>query len=87
MIDIQGSAVSKSMSSVLCINSAPSLKQDLQHKGFATPDRKRYLGIELAKTIEDTVRETMQRIDMKAIKRIILCHYPTYRHHPQGDPN
>ncbi len=86
MIDIQGVSglkINVNKSSALCINSAPSLKQDLQHKGFATPDRKRHLGIELAKTIEDTV----QRIDMKAIKRRILCHYPTYRHPPQGDPN
>jgi hypothetical protein len=34
------------------------------------------LGIELAKTIEDTVRETIQKIDMKAVKRRILATTP-----------
>ncbi len=33
----------------------------------------RHLGIELAKTIEDTIGETMQKIDMKAVKRRILA--------------
>ncbi len=36
----------------------------------------RHLGIELATTIEDTVRETMQKIDMKAVKRRILATTP-----------
>jgi hypothetical protein len=36
----------------------------------------RHLGIELAKTIEDMVRETMQKIDMKAVKRRILATTP-----------
>jgi hypothetical protein len=36
----------------------------------------RHLGIELAKTIEDTVRTTMQKIDVKAVKRRILATTP-----------
>jgi hypothetical protein len=50
--------------------------RDLQRKGFATPDGMRHLGIELAKTIEDTVRTTMQKIDVKAVKRRILATTP-----------
>jgi hypothetical protein len=36
----------------------------------------RHLGIELCKTIEDTMRETLQKIDLKAMKRRILATSP-----------
>jgi hypothetical protein len=62
--------------SALCINSAPSLIQDLQHRGFTTPDSMRHLGIELAKSIEDTVRVTTQKMDLKAVRRRILATTP-----------
>jgi hypothetical protein len=55
-------------SSVLCINTSPALIQDFQLRGFTTPNRMRHLGIELSKSIEDTMQETLQKIDLKAIK-------------------
>jgi hypothetical protein len=58
------------------MNSPPALIQELQHKGFATPDSMKHLGIELGKTMEDTMRETLQKIDLKAIKRRILATSP-----------
>jgi hypothetical protein len=61
---------------LLCLNTEPSLILDLQQKGFSTPNSMRHLGIELAKTIEETVRETIQKIDMKAVKRRILATTP-----------
>jgi hypothetical protein len=36
----------------------------------------RHLGIELCTTIEDTMRETLQKIDLKAIKQRILATSP-----------
>jgi hypothetical protein len=58
---VSGLNINVNKSSALCINSEPSLIQDLQQKGFSTPDSMRHLGIELAKTIEGMVRETMQK--------------------------
>ncbi len=63
--------------SALCINSAPSLIQDLQHTGFTTPESMRHIGIEIARTIEDTICETTHKIDMKAVKRRILATTPS----------
>ncbi len=70
---VSGLNINVKKSSALGINSAPTLIQDLQHKGFSMPNNMRHLGIELAKTIEDTVRETMQKVDLKAVKRKILA--------------
>ncbi len=39
-------------------------------------DSMRHLGIELARTIEETVKATMQKIDLKAVKRRILATTP-----------
>jgi hypothetical protein len=63
-------------SSVLCINTPPALIQDFQHRGFTTPNSMRHLGIELSKAIEDTMQETLQKIDLKAIKRRTLVTSP-----------
>ncbi len=60
----------------LCINLSPELIKELQHRGFATPEAMRHLGIELSITIEDTMRETMQKIDTKTLKRRILATTP-----------
>jgi hypothetical protein len=65
---VSGLNINVRKSSALCINTAPSLVQDLQNRGFTTPTSMRHLGIELAGTIEDTVRETIQKIDLKAVK-------------------
>jgi hypothetical protein len=73
---VSGLNINVKNSSALCIYSAPTLIQDLQHKGFSMPNNMRHLCIELAKTIEDTVRETMQKVDLKAVKRRILATTP-----------
>jgi hypothetical protein len=73
---VSGLNINLRKSSVLCINSSPALVKDFQHKGFATSDSMRHLGIELCITIEDTMRETLQKIDLKAIKRRILATFP-----------
>jgi hypothetical protein len=46
------------------------------YRSNTTPASMRHLGIELAGTIEDTVRETIQKIDLKAVKRRILATTP-----------
>jgi hypothetical protein len=73
---VSGLNINVRKSTALCINSAQSLVQELQDRGFATPTSMRHLGIELAGTIEDTVRETIQKIDLKAVKRRILATTP-----------
>ncbi len=73
---VSGLIINIRKSSAPCINSARSLIQDLQHRGFTTPESMRHLGIEIARTIEDTLCETTQKIDMKAVKRRILATTP-----------
>jgi hypothetical protein len=73
---VSGLNINLRKSSVLCINSPPALIQDFQRKGFATPNSMRHLGLQLSKTIEDTMRETLQKIDLKAIKQRILATSP-----------
>jgi hypothetical protein len=65
---VSGLNINLRKSSVLCINTPPALIQDFQHRGFTTPSSMRHLGIELGKSIEDTMQETLQKIDLKAIK-------------------
>ncbi len=52
---VSGLNINVRKSTALCINSAQSLVQELQDRGFATPASMRHLGIELAGTIENTV--------------------------------
>jgi hypothetical protein len=59
--------------SALCINTSPDLLWQLQQKGIDTPDNMRHLGIEPGKTMESTMRETLQKIDLKSLKRRILA--------------
>jgi hypothetical protein len=59
-------------SSALCIKSLPELIQELQQRGFTTPDTIRHLDIELGKTM----RETMQKIYTTAVKRRIPATTP-----------
>jgi hypothetical protein len=73
---VSGLNITVRKSTALCINSAPSLVQELRDRGFTTPASMRHLGIELAGTIENTVRETIQKIDLKAVKRRILATTP-----------
>jgi hypothetical protein len=73
---VSGLNINLRKSSALCINTTDALIQELQNRGFATPDRMRHLGIELGKTMEDTIQGTLQKIDVKAIKRRILATSP-----------
>jgi hypothetical protein len=63
-------------SSALCINSSPELIHELKQCDFTTPDTMRYLSIEVGKTIEDIMRETLQKIDTKALQGRILATIP-----------
>jgi hypothetical protein len=74
--EVSGLNINLRKSSVLCINTSPALIQDFQLRGFTTLDSMRHLGIELSKSIEDTMQETFQKIDLKAIKRRILATSP-----------
>jgi hypothetical protein len=73
---VSGLNINVRKSTALCINTSPDLLQQLQQKGFKTPDYMRHLGIELGKTMENTVRETLHKIDLKSIKRRILATTP-----------
>ncbi len=50
--------------------------RDLQNQGFTTPSTIRHLGIELGSTIQDTITETINKIDLKATRRRILATVP-----------
>jgi hypothetical protein len=73
---VSGLNINLRKSSALCINTPEALVLDFQLRGFTTPDHMRHLGIELGKTIEDTVHGTLQKIDVKAIKRRIQATTP-----------
>jgi hypothetical protein len=73
---VSGLNINLRKSSALCINTPLALIQDFQLRGFTTPDSMRHLGIELGKTIEDTMQGTLQKIDIKAIKKRILATSP-----------
>jgi hypothetical protein len=73
---VSGLNINIRKSSALCINTLEALVRDFQHRGFTTPENMRHLGIELGKTIEDTMQGTLQKIDVKATKRRILATSP-----------
>jgi hypothetical protein len=73
---VSGLNINMGKSSALCINTPPDLLQQLQQKGFETPDNMRHLGIELGKTVDSTMRETLQKIDLKSLKRRKLATTP-----------
>jgi hypothetical protein len=73
---VSGLDINIRKSSALCINTPEALVRDFQHRGFTTPENMRHLGIELGKTIEDTIQGTLQKIDVKATKRRILATSP-----------
>jgi hypothetical protein len=73
---VSGLNINIRKSTALCINTPEALVQDLQLRGFTTPDSMRHLGIELGKTIESTIRGTLQKIDLKSTRRRILASTP-----------
>jgi hypothetical protein len=73
---VSGLNINIRKSSALCINTPDALVREFQLRGFTTPDNMRHLGIELGKTMEDTTRETIQKIDVKAMKRRIMATSP-----------
>ncbi len=50
--------------------------QGLREKGLTTPTTVKHLGIELSQTIEETVENTLNKIDLKAAKRRIMATAP-----------
>jgi hypothetical protein len=73
---VSGLNINLRKSSALCINTPEALVQEFQLRGFTMPENMRHLGIELGKTIEDTVHGTLQKIDVKAARRRILATSP-----------
>ncbi len=73
---VSGLNINVHKSTILCVNCSPELKLNLQNQGFSTPDTIRHLGIELGPNIQTTVRETLNKIDLKAAKRRILATAP-----------
>jgi hypothetical protein len=63
-------------STILCINSTPALVRALQEKGFSAPNTMRHLGIELSINIQNTIKETISKIDLKTTKRRIMATSP-----------
>jgi hypothetical protein len=60
-------------------NCSPDPYEELQSKGISTPETEilfLYLGLEPASNMNTTLRETFQKIDLKAIKRYILATTP-----------
>jgi hypothetical protein len=73
---VSGLNINVRKSTILCVNCSPELKLNLQNQGFSTPDTVRHLGIELGPNMQTTVRETLNKIDLKAAKRRILATAP-----------
>ncbi len=73
---VSGLNINVRKSTILGVNCTPELLQDLQTQGFSTPPTIRHLGIELGTSIQNTIKETINRIDLKATKRRILATAP-----------
>jgi hypothetical protein len=73
---ISGLNINVRKSTILCVNCSPNLTRNLQNQGFSTPATIRHLGIELGPTIQTTISETLNKIDLKTTKRRILATAP-----------
>jgi hypothetical protein len=74
--EVSGLNVNMKKSTALCINTAQELIRELNQLGIQTPEQMRYLGVQLAKTMQLTVQKTMEHIEPKTIKRRILATTP-----------
>ena len=73
---VSGLNVNVNKSAVLCINTSEEIKETLRNKGLSTPSTIKHLGIEIGTTVEETIQETMRKVDIKATKRRILATTP-----------
>ena len=73
---VSGLKINIRKTAALCINTDPAVIEGLHQLGIETPEHIKHLGIYLGKTINSTLKETMERIDPKAIKRRILATTP-----------
>jgi hypothetical protein len=73
---VSGLNINVRKSTALCINTSREIKEGLTQAGLAISLTSKHLGIHLAKTIEATIKATMEAIDPKAIKRRILATTP-----------
>jgi hypothetical protein len=73
---VSGLNINVQKSTILCVNCSPELTQELQHKGFISPATIQHLGLEIASDVSATLRETLHKINMKAVKRCILATAP-----------
>jgi hypothetical protein len=73
---VSGLNINVRKSTILCVNCTPDLMQDLQAQGFSTPPTIRNLGIELGLTIQNTITETINKIDLTTTRRRILATAP-----------
>jgi hypothetical protein len=73
---VSGLNINVRKSTILGVNCTQELLQDLQTQGFSTPPTIRHLGVELGLSIQNTIKETINKIDLKATKRRILATAP-----------
>jgi hypothetical protein len=73
---VSGLNINVRKSTILCVNCTPDLTRDLQNQGFSTPSTIRHLGIELGLTIQNTITETISKLDLKTTRRRILATAP-----------
>ena len=70
--EVSGLNVNISKTSVLCINTPAPIVETLQQLGFKTPTTLKHLGITLGRNMAETIQQTMEGIDAKAMRRRIL---------------
>jgi hypothetical protein len=73
---VSGLNINVRKSAALCVNTSPEIMLGLREKGLTTPATVKHLGIELSQTIEETVENTLNKIDLKAAKRRIMATAP-----------
>jgi hypothetical protein len=73
---VSGLNINVQKSTILCVNCTLDLVQDLQTRGFSTPPTIRHLGVELGSTVQNTITETVSKIDLKSTRRRILATAP-----------
>jgi hypothetical protein len=74
---VSGLNINVCKSTILFVNCTTELTSDLQTKGFSTPHTIRHLGLELVPTIQTTIKEILNKIDLKAAKHRILATAPS----------
>ena len=70
---VSGLNINLQKTNVLCINTPEHLVHQLQDLGVSTPTSIKYLGIQLGTSIQNTVDDTITKIDTKSLRRRILA--------------